>query len=136
MPTLQTHSFPLSSLLCHASLPCAQPGTERHCTTFSTLQQTCARSQPRSQAPLRLRQGIRCPSGIRSHSLYMLSAEKKKHSEVCSKISVPSRFWLTQPQNMLDKHEEAFMYAACHAPNVLFEVTIFTRRLFSCNVTL
>ncbi len=64
----------LSSLLCHASLPSAQPGTERHCTTFSTLQ-PCARSHPHSQAPFRQRQGICCPSGTGSHTLYMHGAE-------------------------------------------------------------
>lgn len=69
MPTLQTHSFPLSSATLHYPvLSQARRGT-------APLSPHYSRVPAHSQAPRRPGQGIRCPSGIGSHSLYMHSAE-------------------------------------------------------------
>lgn len=69
MLTLQTHSFPLSSATLHYPvLSQAQRGT-------APLSPHYSRVPAHSQAPLRPRQGIRCPSGMGSHSLYMHGTE-------------------------------------------------------------
>lgn len=70
MPTLQTHSFPLSSATLHYPvLSQAQRGT-------APLSPHYSRVPAHSQASRSPRQGIRCPSGIGSLSLYMPSEEK------------------------------------------------------------
>lgn len=72
MPTLQTHSFPLSSATLHYPvLSQAQRGT-------APLSQHYSRVPAHSltaRLPCRPRQGIHCPSGIKSLSLYMHSTE-------------------------------------------------------------
>lgn len=65
MPTLQTHSFPLSSATLHYPV---FSQARRGSAPLSPRYSVPAHRHTNKEALLRLRQGVCCPSGIRSHT--------------------------------------------------------------------
>lgn len=97
VPTLQTHSFPLSSATLHYPvLSQAQRGT----APLSPHIQPCARSQPRSQAPRRPGHRVDAAPQASGHT-HFICIVHRQHWEVCTGIilSNGSKPFFVRPQS-------------------------------------